>query len=98
MSRTGNLVPRPGIVLTGVLKHTQGQNEQVPFVAVGLHLSDLVSQGHCAIANYRQRLDDHAITGVLPPSQGLDVGAIVVGLCRGEGAKEAPEKEDAMHG
>lgn len=83
---TGNLVPRCEIVLLDVLKHTQRQDEQVPFVRVRPHLPDLDPQGHAAIVAQGESSDDDSRGRILSPSKVLHIEflAVVVWLAEGK--------------
>lgn len=97
MSRTSDLVPRSRVVLTDILEHAHGEYEQVPFVAIGLHLSYLEPEWRSAIASLRQGLDDDRRIGVLSACEGVDINAaVVVALCCDD-SEEQPSEDDT-HG
>lgn len=89
--RTGNLVPREGIILADRLKHTQGQHEELPFVRILTHLSHLEAaryRGGIVRDGYTRNDDGRAVAipVSLPPGKAVKVDAEVVRrrLSRGE--------------
>lgn len=101
--RTRNSVPRHGIILTGVLKHTQRQHEQIPLVRVGLELPNLRAQGHRAVGGEGQPADE-VVRGVgtaavlAPREDGRVAAEVVGGLCGGDDdASKAEQGKEHLH-